>query len=84
VGSGFLANAMATMIYDIPALPGLDIQKLDILCNVALKVIKEFSYIELTDILPKALEFLDDAILMDISSEGGLRIPLPTSKTRRA
>jgi hypothetical protein len=41
VSSGFLtANAMATMIYDIPALPGLDIQKLDILCNVALKVIK--------------------------------------------
>jgi hypothetical protein len=27
VSSGFLtANAMATMIYDIPALPGLDIQ----------------------------------------------------------
>jgi hypothetical protein len=57
VGSGFLANAMATMIYDIPALPGLDIQKLDILCNVALKVIKEFSYIELTDILPKHWSF---------------------------
>jgi hypothetical protein len=31
--------------------------KLDILCNVALKVIKEFSYIELTDILPKHWSF---------------------------
>jgi hypothetical protein len=55
VGSGFLtANAMATMIYDIPALPGL-IQKLDILCNVALKVIKEFSYIDRHP--PEALSF---------------------------
>jgi hypothetical protein len=79
-GSGFLtANATATMVYDIPALPGLDIQKLNISCNVALKVIKEFSYIELTDILPEAIEFVDQSILMEIFSEDG-SIPSPTLK----
>jgi hypothetical protein len=46
---------------------------------VALKVIKEFSYIELTDILPEAIEFVDQSILMEIFSEDG-SIPSPTLK----
>jgi hypothetical protein len=60
----------------IPALPGLDIQKL-ISCNVALKVIKEFT--SNSPILPEAIEFVDQSILMEISSRTA-SIPSPTLK----
>jgi hypothetical protein len=73
---------MATMIYDIPALPGLDTQSW-ISCATWLSKWSKFKH-RVDRHPPEALEFLDDAILMDISSEGGLCIPLPTSKTRRA
>jgi hypothetical protein len=43
--------------------------KLDILCNVALKVIKSLLH-RVDRHPPEALEFLDDAILMDISLGG--------------
>jgi hypothetical protein len=69
---------MATMIYDIPALPGLDIQ-VGYPVQRGSQSDQEFAHIELTDILPKHWSFWMTS-LMDISSEGGLRIPLPASK----
>jgi hypothetical protein len=52
-GSGFNGQRNGDHDLRYPRFAWSRYTKLDILCNVALKVIKEFSYIELTDILPK-------------------------------